>query len=182
MNRLEENAGFFAERFGPLLCERRGRLASAFEFLESPLEDQEHPLRFGRGNHAQFETLVRAALIACYDWPDGTNRTFGVRFYHRDRPPIFDFSAYRQTGKFRSWETMFKNPLLMRMARWFELFLVPGFSFQSVAPSPFALGSRDNERSVSVSVAGPFTHHELLEARLTVRDWCARNAPELLPD
>ncbi len=182
MRRLGQGAEFFAERLWPLLQDRRGRLAGAFEFLELPVEDQEHPLRFGNGTRSEFESLVRAALIACYDWPDGMERRFGVRFTHLDRPPIFDFSAYQREGRICHHRKMQESPLLIAIARSFALHLVPGYSFQSLAPSPFALQGRDTERSVGVSAQGPFTHHERLEARLTVRDWCADNAPGLSPD
>lgn len=190
MIRSGENAEFFAERLWPLFLERRGRLASAFEFLELPVDEQENPLRFGRGNRDEFFSLLRAALMLNYSWPNEASRTFGVRFHHRSGTSIYRFAGttiQRITIWHRSPKTyahleVESSPRVLRLAQAFGPHLVQGFSFQSVASSPFALFGRDNAPSLSVKVVGPFSNHELIEASITLRSWLAHNAPQLLPD
>ncbi len=185
MNRLNESTQWFAERFEPLLLERRGRLASAFEFLELPLEEQEQPVRFGRATVEEFGNVLRAALVLSYKWNDEEERVLGVRFYSAQKPPILDFIGYNLPLAPRRYATTLEVeevPRVQRLARAFEVKVVPGWAYHSVAPSPFGLQCVSNETRFKARATGPVTHHELIEAHLLVRGWVAQNAPELLPD
>ncbi|HEX9997875.1 MAG TPA: hypothetical protein VGB45_12070 [Abditibacterium sp.] len=185
MKHLEESAEFFAARFWPLLLERKGRLSSAFDFLEMPVEDHENPIRFGKGTETEFRQVLRAAMITYYSWPEGLKRAFRMRFHHRHFRPIYGSMALQLHTKFVGGYEFVHEPQdarLSRLADTFKPFLIEGFAQHSIVPTPFSLAARHHEPLVRVEVQGPFTHHELLEAHLTVRDWLAINAPELLPE
>lgn len=186
LNYFHHDAQFFAEMFWPLLTERRGRLRTAFEFLELPIGDQKNPIRFGRGDHEEFLSVMGAALTINHEkhsWSEQTASAFGMRFHHRTFAPLFDFSGliYRSYTN-GCYVKRADIPKLERLAGSFEPYLPSNFSLQSVLPSPLTLFAAGYEPSIQVSVQGPFTAHEQIESFLTVRDWVFQNAPELLPE
>lgn len=184
LKHFEHDAAFFAQMFWPLLVERWGRLQTAFEFLELPVEVQKNPIRFGRDDHEVFVGVMRAALIVVSTlpfWSEDFVPLLEIRFHHRTFAPI-----YNLFGEVNQWTRAGLPieilPHVQHLAEAFQPYLVSGFALHSVAPSPLALPAQHNEPHLSIKAKGPFTAHEHLEAILTVRDWLAENATELLPE